>query len=90
MVMLDFIYIGSADRNGEGAKHSKWKYMYPVGFEPTPRQSTTGKSAPKTARPRWLDIEWIIYSLTVDMWQYLYGIGYGLIPNAKFCKQLLY
>ena len=26
----------------------------------------------------------------MDMWQYLYGIGYGLIPNAKFCKQLLY
>ena len=20
----------------------------------------------------------------------VYGIGYGLIPNAKFCKQLLY
>ena len=30
-------------RNGEGAKNSKWKYMSPVGFEPTPRQSTTGK-----------------------------------------------
>ena len=22
--------------------------------------------------------------------RYLYGIGYGLIPNAKFCKQVLY
>ena len=34
-------------RNGEleGAKNSKWKYMSPVWFEPTPRQSTTGKSA---------------------------------------------
>ena len=21
------------------------------------------------------------------MGQYLYGIGYGLIPNAEFCKQ---
>ena len=30
-------------RNGKGAKNSKWKYMSPVGFEPTPRQSTTGK-----------------------------------------------
>ena len=30
-------------RNGEGAKYSKWKYMSPGGFEPTPRQSTTGK-----------------------------------------------
>ena len=30
-------------RNGEGAKNSKWKYMSPAGFEPTPRQSTTGK-----------------------------------------------
>ena len=31
-------------RNGEGAKNSKWKYMSPVGFEPTHCQSTTGKS----------------------------------------------
>ena len=31
-------------RNGEGAKNSKWKYMSPAGFEPTHRQSTTGKS----------------------------------------------
>ena len=30
-------------RNGEGAKNSKWKYMSPAGFEPTPRQSTKGK-----------------------------------------------
>ena len=29
--------------------------MSPAGFEPTQRQSTTGKSAPKTARPRRLD-----------------------------------
>ena len=29
--------------------------MYPAGFELTPQQSTTGKSAPKTARPRGLD-----------------------------------
>ena len=33
-------------RNGDGAKNSKWKYMFPAGFEPTPRQSMTGKSAP--------------------------------------------
>ena len=30
-------------RYGEGAKNSKWKYMSPAGFEPTPRQFTTGK-----------------------------------------------
>ena len=47
-------------RNGEGAKNSKWKYMFPAGFEPTPRQSMTGKSAPETARPRWLDIKWSV------------------------------
>ena len=41
--------------NWEGAKNSKWKYMYPAGLVPTLRQSTTGKSAPKTARPRGLD-----------------------------------
>ena len=33
-------------RNGEGAKNIKWKYMSPTGFEPTPRQSKTRKSAP--------------------------------------------
>ena len=33
-------------QNGEGAKNSKWKYISPAGLEPTPRQSTTGKSAP--------------------------------------------
>ena len=26
----------------------------------------------------------------MDMWQYLYAIGYGLIPKTKLCKQLLY
>ena len=31
-------------RNGEGTKNSKWKYMFPAGFEPAPRQSMTGKS----------------------------------------------
>ena len=30
-------------RNREGAKNSKWKYMSPAGFEPTPCQSTTRK-----------------------------------------------
>ena len=24
-------------RNGEGAKNSKWKYMFQAGFQPTPR-----------------------------------------------------
>ena len=33
-------------RNGEGVKNSKRKYMFPAGFEPTPRPSMTGKSAP--------------------------------------------
>ena len=27
---------------------------------------------------------------TMDMWQNMYGIGYGLVANAKFCKQSLY
>ena len=46
MVMLDFITMGSADLfgTGKGAKNSKRKYMFPAGFEPTLRQSTTKKS----------------------------------------------
>ena len=31
--------------------------MASAGFEPTPRQSTTGKSAPYTARPQGLDCD---------------------------------
>ena len=38
-----------AVRNGEGAENSKWKYMSPAGFEPTPRHSTTGELAVETA-----------------------------------------
>ena len=26
----------------------------------------------------------------MDMWQYMYEIGYGFVANAKFCKHLLY
>ena len=42
MVMLDFIYMGSADVFGTGRerKIQKWKYVFPAGFEPTPRQSS--------------------------------------------------
>ena len=55
--MLDFICNGSVDLFGTGRerKIQKWKYMSPAGFEPTPRQSTTGKSAPWTARPPEVD-----------------------------------
>ena len=64
--MLDFIYMGSADLFGTGRERkSQNESMFPAGFEPIPRQSTTVKSAPLTARPRWLDIKWSIYSLTV-------------------------
>ena len=33
-------------RHGEGAKNSRWTYIFPAGFKPTPRKSTTGKSVP--------------------------------------------
>ena len=32
-----------------------------------------------------LQTQWI----RMNMWQYMYEIGYGLIAKAKFCKQLL-
>ena len=65
-------------RNGEGAKNSKWKYMVPAGFEPTPRQSTTGKSALQTTRPSWLNIKWHIIGLSL-FW-YMNTNGYVTIP----------
>ena len=48
MVIIDFIYMGSADLFGTGReqKIQNEKYVFPAGFELTPRQSTTGKSAP--------------------------------------------
>ena len=47
MVMLDFIYMGSADLFGTGRERKIQDeniIMFPAGFEPTLRQSTTGKS----------------------------------------------
>ena len=38
-----------------GSEKIQNENMSPVVFEPIPRQSTTGKSAPWTARPRGLD-----------------------------------
>ena len=85
-------------RNGEGSKKSKWKYMIPAGFKPTPCQSTTGKSALYTARPRCLNIKWSICSLTVFWDMNTNGICDNTCmksvmvwyPMQKFCKQLLY
>ena len=55
-------------RNGaEGAKNSKWKYMSPVGFEPTPRHGTTRGTALQTARLRCLD-ENLAINLLLDSW----------------------
>ena len=57
MVMLDFMHMGSADLFGTGRERKiQNENMFPAGFGPTPRQSTTGKSARCAARPRWLDI----------------------------------
>ena len=55
-------------RNGaEGAKNSKWKYMYPAGFEPTPRHDTTSGTALKTARLWYLD-ENLAINVLLDRW----------------------
>ena len=55
-------------RNGaEGAKNSKWKYMSPAGFEPTPRHDTTRGTALRTARLRYLD-ENLAINLLLDSW----------------------
>ena len=63
-------------RNGEGAKNSKWKYMSPAGFEPTPCQSTTGKSG----RLRPLGHESLIV---------ISGLMSYMIIGYKFYKKLL-
>ena len=45
-----------AVRKGKGAKNSKWKYMSPVKFEPTPdTPQQVNQRSIKTARPRRLD-----------------------------------
>ena len=46
MDMLDFICNGSVDLFGTGREIKiQNENMSPAGFEPTPHQSTTGKSA---------------------------------------------
>ena len=55
-------------RNGvEGAKNSKWKYMSPAGFEPTPGHDTTSGTALYTARLRYLD-ENLAINVLLDSW----------------------
>ena len=77
--MLDFIYMSSADLFGTGRERKiQDENMFPAGFGPTPRQSTTGKSALCAARPRWLDIMWSTYSLTVFL--YMNTNGYVTVP----------
>ena len=40
MVMLDFIYMGSADLFGTGRERKiQNEIMFPAGFRPTPRKS---------------------------------------------------
>ena len=56
-----------AVRNRLGLKNSKWKYMSPVGFEPTPRHAMAGETAFQTARPQRLDDnQWI--NVLQDIW----------------------
>ena len=78
--MLDFIYMGSADLFGTGRERKiQNENMFPAGFGPPPRQSTTGKSALCAARPFcWLDIMWSTYSLTVFL--YMNTNGYVTVP----------
>ena len=91
--MLDFICNGSVDLfgTGEGANNSKWKYMAPAGFEPTPSQCTKGKSAPSTARPRgpdgdnWIKILKNCYVTThVNLIMVTYVFELIVRPNFHF------
>ena len=64
--MLDFISVWAlrAVLNGEGVKIQNENIC--LQRDSNPRHLTTGESALKTTRPRWLDIKWSIYSLTVS------------------------
>ena len=82
-------------RNGENPPENfKMKIYVSSGIRTHTPKPTTGKlQRLKTARPRCVryQVEHYIYTVFWNgMWQYLYGIGYGLIPNVKFCKQLLH
>ena len=51
--------------------------MFTAGFNP---RRATSRQESKTARPRWLDIKWRIYRLTV--FRYMNTNGYMTIPEC--------
>ena len=58
-------------RNGvEGAKNSKWKYMSPAGFEPTPRHDTTTNVVEQRFRPLGYDtlMKITLINVLLDGW----------------------
>ena len=61
-------------RNGEGAKNSKWKYMSPAGFEPTPASPRQESCSAIDRSATLVRYEVEHYSLTV-FWN-----GYVTIP----------
>ena len=95
MVIIDFIYMGPADLFGTGRERkiqneNMWSQRDSNPHHASPRQES--QRLRPLGHAGWISNGTFIISQysEMDMWQYLYGIGYGLIPNAKFCKQLLY
>ena len=75
--------------------------MSPAGFEPTPRHATPRHDQWNSAFDRstmfvryqvgvFIVLQYPDIWIQMDMWKCMYGIGYALITNAKFCKKLLY
>ena len=98
--MLHFICIGSAELFGPGREQQIQNENISHQRDSNPRSGLHDRYISALDLPGTLaryQVEF--YSLPVywfinkiDMWQYmtLYEIGYGLIANAKFCKQFLY
>ena len=97
--MLDFICMGSTELFETGWDSKIQNENICLQRDLNPRHAT---SRPVTQRFRplghadlisigvFIDLQYPDIWIQMDMWQCMYGIGYALIANAKFCKQLLY
>ena len=84
--MLDLIYMGSADPSKWGGSEKFRIKIYVsnrIRSQATPLQDRKVSALDRSVTPRPFGYRLTVYTdiwKHIDMWQYLYEIGYGLIP----------
>ena len=88
--MLDFIYMGSADLFGMERERTiqNEKNMFPGGTQATPFHDRKVSALGRSATLVKYQVEYLqSNSILKYEYEWICGIGYGIIFNAKFCKQ---